>query len=63
MARAPDHASKHMNTRSVRQESTCSWFVEGDYFQKWLEAPNSFLWPHGIRGPITPLNSCLPLMD
>ncbi|KAF8483149.1 hypothetical protein JB92DRAFT_2676131, partial [Gautieria morchelliformis] len=46
---APDHESKHRNACSVRQETTGSWFVEGDHFQEWRETPHSFLWLHGIR--------------
>ncbi|KAF8496923.1 hypothetical protein JB92DRAFT_2671092, partial [Gautieria morchelliformis] len=52
---APDHESKHRNARSVRQETTGSWFVEGERFQEWREAPHSFLWLHGIR--VTALSS------
>ncbi|KAF8489946.1 ankyrin repeat-containing domain protein, partial [Gautieria morchelliformis] len=26
------------------------WFVEGEYFQEWREAPHSFLWLRGIPG-------------
>ncbi|KAF8503966.1 hypothetical protein JB92DRAFT_795411 [Gautieria morchelliformis] len=47
---APDHKSKHRNARSVRREMTGLWFVEGEYFQGWREAPHSFLWLHGIPG-------------
>ncbi|KAF8486642.1 hypothetical protein JB92DRAFT_2799171, partial [Gautieria morchelliformis] len=47
---APDHESKHRNARSMRQERTGEWFVEGERFQEWREAPRSFLWLHGIPG-------------
>ncbi|KAF8484357.1 hypothetical protein JB92DRAFT_1574797 [Gautieria morchelliformis] len=47
---APDHESKHRNARRMRQESTGEWFVEGEHFQEWREAPCSFLWLHGIPG-------------
>ncbi|KAF8530661.1 hypothetical protein JB92DRAFT_510276 [Gautieria morchelliformis] len=46
---APDHESKHRNARSMRHDSTGEWFVEGECFQAWREAPRSFLWLHGIR--------------
>ncbi|KAF8507399.1 hypothetical protein JB92DRAFT_2793512, partial [Gautieria morchelliformis] len=47
---APDHRSKHRDARSVHQETTGLWFVEGEYFQEWREASHSFLWLHGIPG-------------
>ncbi|KAF8523571.1 hypothetical protein JB92DRAFT_2785034, partial [Gautieria morchelliformis] len=47
---APDYESKHRNSRSVHQETTGLWFVEGEYFQEWRGAPHSFLWFHGIPG-------------
>ncbi|KAF8532006.1 hypothetical protein JB92DRAFT_2781150, partial [Gautieria morchelliformis] len=47
---APDHEIKHTNARSVRQETTGSWFVEEERFQEWREAPHSSLWLHGIPG-------------
>ncbi|KAF8478235.1 hypothetical protein JB92DRAFT_1856021 [Gautieria morchelliformis] len=47
---APDHKSKHRNAHSLHQETTGLWFVEGEYFPEWREAPHSFLWLHGIPG-------------
>ncbi|KAF8493152.1 hypothetical protein JB92DRAFT_1208461 [Gautieria morchelliformis] len=46
---APDQASKHRNTRNMRQAMTGSWFIEGEQFREWRETPHSFLWLHGIR--------------
>ncbi|KAF8501835.1 hypothetical protein JB92DRAFT_863791 [Gautieria morchelliformis] len=47
---APDHHSIHMNACTKRQETTGSWFVQGSQFDEWRNAPNSFLWIHGIPG-------------
>ncbi|KAF8511999.1 hypothetical protein JB92DRAFT_3117576 [Gautieria morchelliformis] len=47
---APDHESKHRNARSMCQEMTGLWFVQGEYFQEWREGPHSFLWLHAGAG-------------
>ncbi|KAF8479974.1 hypothetical protein JB92DRAFT_2679716, partial [Gautieria morchelliformis] len=47
---APGHLSKHTTSRGMRDETTGSWFVEGESFQEWRDDPHSFLWLFGIPG-------------
>ncbi|KAF8517210.1 hypothetical protein JB92DRAFT_2668113, partial [Gautieria morchelliformis] len=46
---APDHEAKHLNACKQRQESTGSWFVQGECFKDWKIRSNSFLLLRGIR--------------
>ena len=52
---APDHQSKHVNSRKQRQEEeTGLWLVQGDCFNDWKIKQNSFLWLHGMRAFLLP---------
>ena len=38
---------KHVDTLSLRQSHTCTWFPETSQYKAWLAGENPFLWLHG----------------
>lgn len=43
----PDPSKQHHIAREKHEKTTGSWLVDGASFEKWLTAPNSFMWLHG----------------
>jgi hypothetical protein len=47
--KAPDFRENHENARSLEQEGTGQWFIQGDKFRAWLQDRHSNLWLQAIR--------------
>jgi hypothetical protein len=41
--------TNHMTASGLRYADTGSWFLAGEAFKTWIDAPNSFLWLSAIR--------------
>ncbi|KDR68858.1 hypothetical protein GALMADRAFT_44114, partial [Galerina marginata CBS 339.88] len=42
----PDSSRNHNEAHGKRQEDTCSWFLDGERFLRWLKTPG-FIWING----------------